>query len=320
MKKVIAPCFVLLIFSLFLLSFSCSRMEDEVLSDRKITVVATLFPLYDFAKHIAGDKAQVSLLVPPGVEAHSFEPKPGDLLRINKAGIFLYTGKYMEPWAEKIIKGTDNGKLIVVDTGKGINLMETKEEESAGDVPDHDKYTHGAYDPHIWLDLANAQKMIDNILAAFIEKDPLNRDYYSRNAGEYKLKLKALDEEYRKGLSQCRLNTFVHGGHFAFSYLARRYNLHYVSAYEGSPNAEPSPKRLAELENIIQTENIHYVFYEELVSPRIADVLAAETGVKLLRLHGLHNVGKNDLQRDVTYIDLMRENLKNLKTGLECGK
>jgi zinc transport system substrate-binding protein len=302
---------------------ACQKKEQPAAGSPKLQVITTLFPLYDFTRNIAGDRADVSLLLPPGVEAHSFEPKAGDMVKINSADLFIYTGRYMEPWVEDILRGVDNKKLVVVDTSKGITLLEATEED------DHDhlnekarrkegKYEHGKIDPHVWLDLVNAQKMVDNIINALIEKDPAGKDYYMKNAEAYKAKLDELDKRFRDSLSTCKKDTFIHGGHFAFNYLARRYNLKYLSAYHGSPDSEPTPKRIIELKKKMQELGIHYVYFEELITPRISEVISKETGSTLLQLHGVHNISKEDMDKGATFLSFMERNLENLKVGLQC--
>ncbi len=300
---------------------SCQKEQGRRVESTKFTIVATLFPLYDFARHIAGDRVRVILLLPPGVEAHSFEPKPGDMMKVNTANLFFYTGKYMEPWVADILKGVDNKKLLVIDTSRGILLKEDSaadDHQRPGLHKDEEGHKHGKYDPHIWLDFSNAQKMVDNILEGLIVQDPVNKDFYTKNAAEYKAQLQTLDGRFKDALSGCEKDTFIHGGHFAFNYLASRYNLRYISAYEGSPNAEPTLKRIIALKKDIQKQNIRYVYYEELITPRIADILAQETGAKLLKLNGAHNISKDELEQGKTFIQLMEGNLGNLKVGLQC--
>ena len=181
-KKALFPFIVICIAALIIAS--CQKEQDRISQPKKLSIVATLFPLYDFAREIVGDKADVTLLLPPGVEAHSFEPKPGDMITINNAGIFLYTGAYMEPWVEKILQATDNKKLIVIDTSKGVTLLKSttghEEEDHGQNIQGHNE--HGVYDPHIWLDFANAQKMVDSILEGLTRQDPANKDFYAKNA------------------------------------------------------------------------------------------------------------------------------------------
>jgi zinc transport system substrate-binding protein len=317
------PFYCIIVLAVLFNTSACQKKEQPIAGQAKLQVITTLFPLYDFTRNIAGDAADVSLLLPPGVEAHSFEPRPGDMVKINAADLFVYTGQYMEPWVESIIKGVDSKKLIVVDTSRGITLLEATEES------DHDNHKekghqeghkdeHGKIDPHVWLDFSNAQKMVDNIVNGLIEKDPARKDYYMKNAEVYKAKLDKLDKRFRDALSTCEKDTFIHGGHFAFNYLARRYNLKYLSAYHGSPDSVPTPKRIIELTKKMKTLGIRYIYYEELITPRVAEVISKETGATLLQLHGIHNISKEDMDKGATFLSLMEQNLKNLKVGLQC--
>ncbi len=278
----------------------------------KITVITTLFPLYDFAKTIGQDKVEVSLLLPPGLEAHSFEPRPSDIAKINEADVFLYTGKFMEPWAEDIIKGISGKDVKIVDSSSGVKMIPAVFHEHDEDEPE------GAMDPHIWLDFDNAKIMVDNIARAFSEKDPANAGYYQQKANEYKNEISNLDNNYKATLLNCKSKTIVYGGHYAFGYLAKRCNLEYLAAQGLSPDAEPSAKDLVRLVQQIKKENIEYVFYEELTSPKIAQTLAGETKAKMLLLNAAHNVSKESLEKNTTFLSIMESNLENLKIGLGC--
>ncbi|MDD3345345.1 MAG: zinc ABC transporter substrate-binding protein [Candidatus Omnitrophica bacterium] len=303
---------------IFFIGTSCAfAQQDKV----RLEVITTLFPTYDFARQVGGEKVNVFLLLPPGVEAHAFEPKPQDVVRINKADVFIYTGRYMEPWVEDLLKGVSNKKLVVVDSSRGIDLMDERDH----DEDDHDEeeegghHHHGGKDPHIWLDLANAQIMVDNIAGALAEKDPANNDFYLENAREYKIKLADLDRRFKETLATAKHKTIIYGGHFAFGYFAKRYGLEYDSPYEGfSPNAEPSPRAIAELIDKLNASGIKYIYYEELLDPKVARAIAQETGARLELLHGAHNLSKDGLKKGVTFLDVMEDNLKKLKAGLEC--
>jgi zinc transport system substrate-binding protein len=292
---------------------SCGEKGEKVTTgEKKLKVVTTLFPLYDFAKNIGGQKADITLLLPPGVEPHAFEPRPGDILKIHKADIFIYTGRFMEPWVEDILKSIGSQGPLVIDSSKVIKLSEETGENEG-------KHESGEMDPHIWLDFSNARKMVVNILDGFLRRDLANKDFYLKNAEDYKKKLDELDKNYRDSLSSCKKDTIIHGGHFAFGYLARRYHLKYLSAYKGfSPNAEPTPWSLIELSKKLKEHGISYIFYEELIMPKVSEAIAKETGAKLMMLHGAHNITKDEMDRGVTFISLMEQNLSNLKVGLEC--
>ena len=290
--------------------FACATRSEEPVQTKKLKVITTLFPVYDMAKNIGADKADVSLLLPPGVEAHSFEPKPSDIVRINEADFFVYTGKFMEPWAEDVIKGIVNKNLVVVDASQGTTMI-------PGVFHDADEPS-GSLDPHIWLDFDNAIIMVKNIVQAFQGKDSANKALYEQKAIEYSRRLNDLDSLYKATLAACKSRTIVYGGHYAFGYLAGRYDLQYLAAQGVSPDAEPTAKDLIRLVEQIRKERIKYIFYEELTSPRISKTIAGETSAEMLLLNAAHNVSRDQLDQGVSLIDIFRRNLENLSRGLEC--
>jgi zinc transport system substrate-binding protein len=302
-----------------LLFVACSSTEHGTSPARvgQLRVVTSLFPLYDFARTIAGERAEVTLLMPPGVEPHSFEPKPDDIVRIGKAGLFIYTNPVMEPWAAKIIRGIDQSRLRVVNAGKGVSYQ-TAAPMDEHDDHDDDHHHAGGLDPHIWLDFGNDQLIVDTILTGFVAADPVNAGYYRSNASALKAQLAALDKRYHEGLASCATRVFLHGGHYTFGYLARRYDLQYRSLSGVSSESEPSATRMAAMVRHIKQAGVRYLFAEELLSPRLTDTLATEAGVDVLKLHGAHNLSRDDFQRGVTFIRLMDDNLSNLRKGLAC--
>ncbi len=328
MKKMLFAIGVVVIIGLGISAVSNISQKTKI-DSQKITIVTTLFPMYDFAKNIGQDKVAVTLLLPPGVEAHAYEPKPSDIIKINKADIFVYTGELMEPWAHDIIAGADK-KVKVVDASAGIELMKEEEYEYQDEVThkegehheDEDKHGHhhSGVDPHIWLDFGNAEIMAKNIASALEKADPQNADFYQTNLKNYQAKLTVLDTNYKNSLSTCKTKTIIYGGHYAFGYLAKKYGLEYVSAQGFSPDSEPTAKDLIALTEQIKKDNIGYIFYEELTSPKIAETLARETSAKMLLLNGAHNLTKKDYEAQASYISLMEDNLKNLTKGLNCQK
>lgn len=310
---------VLLTLLLLLIAVSgCHRQEQKPLVG--LQVVTTLFPLYDFARTIGGDKAQVTMLLPPGVEPHTFEPRPDDMVRISQAGLFIYTNPYMEPWAEKVVKGIDSKSLRIVDAGRLVHYSSVV----SGDEDHHEatgsgKHDHKGMDPHIWLDFKNASLMVDSILEGFIASDAVNADLYRKNAEKLKVRLAALDQRYEKGLSSCATRKLLHGGHYTFGYLAKRYNLDYHALSGVSSDAEPSASQMVKLVKEIKSSGARYLFAEELLSPRLTETLAKEAGVGVLMLHGAHNLSRDDLTRGVTFFDLMERNLERLQKGLGCS-
>ncbi len=272
-----------------------------------LEIIATLFPQYDFCRQIAGDKARVTLLLPPGMESHNYEPSVSDILSISKSDLFVYTGPYMEAWAQTVIDGLDE-TVRVVDVSQGITLCEHEDHE------EHEHEGHEELDPHIWTDPVLAVEMVRNILAALCQADPHNSGYYTERAKAYIAQLEELDREFSAITAQLKNRVLCHGGRFSMTYFARRYNLTFLAAFDScSSQAEPSAARVVEMIHQVKEQNLPAVFYEELTEPRIAQVISQETGAELLLLHTCHNVSRKELEEGATYLSLMQGNAENLK-------
>ena len=308
-KKVFCGIVILGLCSVIITAGCNSSGHAVAESSHKIKVITTLFPIYDFVKNVGKDKVEVSLLLPPGVEAHSFEPKPTDIVKINEADLFVYTGKFMEPWAAEVIKGVSNKNLIVVDASQGTKMI-------PGVFHDADEPA-GSLDPHIWLDFDNAKIMVNNIMQGLQAKDASNKDFYKEKADEYNKKLTEIDTEYRTTLAPYKGKKIIYGGHYAFGYLARRYDLIYLAAQGVSPDAEPTANDLAKLVEQIKKDHIKYVYYEELTSPKIAETIANETNAKMLLLNAAHNLTRDQFEHGISFLDILKEDLANLKVGLQ---
>lgn len=323
-RKFLLILLLILVISITGCTSSNEVAEEEIKSEEtiepgetiesRITVITTLFPQYDFAKTIGGELVETSLLLPPGIEAHSFEPTPQDIVGLLKSDLFLYTGELMEPWSKNIVSNLESENILVVDLSKNIHLLELEE----GDDHDHDhSHEDEGLDPHYWTDPNMAMVMVDTIVEAFTSLDPDNSNIYMSNGEELKNDLVVLDKDIREALSKTKSSTIISGGHFAFGYFAKAYNLEHMSPYSGfSPNAEPSPQSITNLINKIKETNVRAVFYEELIDPKVGRTIVEETGVDLLLLHGTHNVSKDELEKGISYIEIMYQNLENLKLGL----
>ncbi|MBN2884486.1 zinc ABC transporter substrate-binding protein [Patescibacteria group bacterium] len=285
----------------------------------KVVIMSSLFPWYDLAKQIGGDKVEVSLLLPPGVGAHSFEPTPSDMLKISQADLFIYTGDYLEPWAIDLIAslGSDAPKSIALGEGLAQINNETDIEDESENI-DHEEHMHSGLDPHIWLDPMILFNIAGRLTQELANVDPVNIDYYNTNLDAYRQRLENLDADYKKTLSKCEQKEFVYAGHYAFAYLANRYDLQYEAAQGFSPDAESNPQRLTQLTDIIKRYQLNYIFAAELDNPQLAESLAQEAGVKILLLNSAHNLSKSDLRAGLTYEEIMRNNLKQLSLGLKC--
>lgn len=331
MKRLIS---VLLICSLFL--SGCGKtnaVPEKAESDSdKLTVIATLFPQYDFAREIAGDKADITLLLPPGMESHSFEPTPGDIIGIQNADIFLYTGDEMEPWVSGIVENIEESP-IVTDLSQGIALCkdehdhehehehEEEEHEEEGEETvqtlSHEGHSH-EYDPHIWTSPVNTMHMVKSIEQSFIKADPANEDYYHQNAQAYLEKLEALHEKFQTIVAQGNQDTIYVGSRFSLLYFMEEYGLHYVAAYDScEEEADPSIKRVVSMIDEMKEHNVKAIYYEELIEPYIAETIGEAAQAEPLLFHSCHNLSKDELEAGETYLSLMEQNAINLEKGLQ---
>jgi zinc transport system substrate-binding protein len=282
----------------------------------RLTVVASVFPLFDFAREVAGSAADVRLLLPPGVDPHSWEPRPSDIVELSRADIFLYTSEKMEPWAGTFARTVRSKFTIFAEVMDGLGFSRTDENHVSADIIDGGQ--DHAEDPHFWLNLSLSARAIEVIGRALAETDPENEDLYRSNTDYYASKLMELDEMFQAGLKTCGSRQLVTGGHAAFGHLARRYRLEQISVYGLSPDAEPSPRHLAGIVSAVKENNVRTVFSEELMNPRMAEVLSQETGAKVMSLNPGANLTADQWRGGITFIDIMKRNLETLREGLAC--
>ncbi|MDQ5842433.1 MAG: zinc ABC transporter substrate-binding protein [Thermoproteota archaeon] len=270
---------------------------------QKVRVIASFFPLYDFARNVGGDRAEVSVMVPAGIEPHDWEPTPRDIADAENADMIVYNGAGFERWVSDI-----NAKFAV-DTSIGIQLMQGAEEgiqEKSG------------LDPHIWLDPVLAKQQVEAIRDGFVQIDPVNSGYYHQNAQRYIAELDSLDSFIRSNLSNCELRDFI-AFHNAFSYFANRYNLTQHSIQGISPEGDVLPQRIQEIKDLAATLGINVIYAEDLIDPRLANVIAGEIpNGQVLVLSPIEGVKREEIEQGLGYIDKMREDVQNLKVGLKC--
>ncbi len=283
----------------------------------KITIYTTVFPLFDFARNVGGERVEVFNLLPPGADPHHWEPTPGELVKIQKAAVFVYCGAGLEQWAENALKNVSRERTVVVDCSEGIDLME---ESGHGDGHDRegDRHHSSRADPHIWLDPVCAGIMVDNILAGLTKADPAGKDYYTSNADNYKGRLARLDASYREALGAAKVKQFV-VSHDAFGYLAKRYGLDQVPIRGVTAEGDPSPARMAEIVELVRKHGIKYIFCDSLASPAVSEAIARETGAKTLMLHHIASLTEKEWREGKNYLSLMEENLENLKKACQNG-
>jgi len=303
-------CILCLLLSLLII-------PPKVFAER-FSIVTTIFPLKEFAQAVGGERVSVHLLLPPGAEPHTWDPRPSDIVKLSHADVFIYIGAEMEPWIHGILKSLDNPTLQIIEASHAIPLISTNKAHHHGEHSHKEELTHGGVDPHIWLNFEYDQKTVDNISSAFSKKDPEGAEYYRKNAEEYKEKLKNLDLKFKKELRICECKAFILGSHAAFAYMAKRYGLQQISLYGVSPNSEPTPKKMAEVIALAKKYQVRAIYFEELVSDKLAKAIAKEVGAKTLVLNPGANLTKTQIESGVTFLSLMEKNLENLKYGLIC--
>ena len=283
----------------------------------KLHIVATLFPQYDFARQIAGNRAQVTMLLPVGMDTHSYDPTPADILSIQNADLFVYTGEQMESWAHRIVAGVDAEQLQVVDISKGITLLQVTHNAQETEEQEQDGHDH-TYDPHIWTSPKNAQIMVQTLLEAMCAADVENADYYKENAERYIGQLETLDQQFCEIVQQGKRNKILFASRFALLYFTTEYGLQYQAAFDScTSESEAGTQAVAGLINTVQAEDIPVVYYEELSEPKIAKTVCEETGCGMLLFHSCHNISKEEQQSGATYLSLMQQNAEHLKEGLQ---
>ena len=311
MKRII--CILLSVFLLLSCFSGCSVKEKQ---NDKLKIVATVFPPYDFARAIVGDKAYISMLIRPGSESHTFEPTPTDMKAAEECDIFISLGGESESWAQRLVEASDNKERVTVLLNDNVTLLE----QGSGEEHNHsDTHSHShEHDEHIWTSPLNAIKMSEAIYSAICQKDSANKAYYTENFESLKKELTALDEDFRTAVKESDKKEIILGDRFPFLYLTQEYGIIYHAAFPGcAEQTEPDVNTLIHLIEHIKEENIGTVFYTEFSSGKIADMLCSETGAQKALLHSCHNVTREEWKKGETYVTLMRSNLNNLKNALK---
>ncbi|WP_032120760.1 metal ABC transporter solute-binding protein, Zn/Mn family [Clostridium amazonitimonense] len=289
---------------LFLLVFlaGCGSTQDAEKTDNKVdkrvAVVASFNAMAELTKAIGGDKIELTTIVPSGVEAHDFEPKPRDIASLSKASLFIYNGLGMEPWAKDMLKSIDNKNLEIIEAFKEADLIKNSGEEIG---------EHGEFDPHVWLSLKEAKVQANSIKEGLIKVDSNNKDYYESNYKEFSKKIDDLKAEYEKKITSLERKDLV-TGHAAFAYLCRDFGIQQHSVEDVFAEGEPTSQKIKELIDLSKKIKIKTVFMEENASPKVSETIAKEVGAKVDTI--------NTLESEGDYINTMKENLEKIYNSL----
>lgn len=317
---------------LLVISLSGCRSESSVQEqEEKIQVVTTIFPQYDFVRQIAGEQVEVSMLLKPGEETHSYEPTPRDILKIQNCDLFIYVGGENDEWVEEILESIDTGKFRMlrlidcVDTVNEEHVEGMKEERGHNhgeEEHEHEEEDHGSHktltpDEHVWTSPENAMEIVKEITKVLAELDPAQKPIYEKNERAYLDRLEALDKEFRTVVSTAKRDVLLFGDRFPFRYFADAYDLKYYAAFPGcASDTEPSAATMAFLIRKVEQEHIPVILKMELSNENIANAIAETTGAKVKTFYSCHNLTAKEFAQGETYLSMMKKNVQTLKEAL----
>ena len=305
MKNLKYIVFVLIVIAFIFGITTVQNKDKEETTQTKPLVSLSTFSLYDIAKHVAGDSVELVMILPFGVDPHSFEPTPKLMAKISKSDLVVYSGAGLEPWTD----GFDfKGK--VVNMSKNVNLIKLNL---------HHGHHHkiGSFDPHYWLDMNNMIIATKLIADELIKISPANKELYLKNRDNYIKGLKQLDDEYKAKLHKCQENTII-VDHNAFSYMAKKYHFNVESLSGLSPEAQPSAKKMITLVKNIKEHNISSIFFESFANAKPIQSVAKEAGIKIDVLQPLANITADEAKQKLSFKDIMKINLQKISKALKC--
>ena len=293
----------------------CGRTKDNDKEEGKLSVISTIFPPYDFAKEVGGEKADVRMLLQPGTESHTYDPSPQDIINIRNCDLFIYVGGESDEWVREILESGEKKPKKVIALMECVDVV--PEEIVEGMQAEEEEGDKIEYDEHVWTSPVNAITITKAIRDAMSELDSANTSYYSANENKYSLELSKLDNDIKKVVDGGKRKTIVFGDRFPFRYFADQYGLTYYAAFPGcSSETEPIASTISTLIEKVKEKKIPVVFTIEFSNGKVADTICSETGAKKLQFHSCHNVSKEMFEQGVTYVSIMNDNLKNLEEAL----
>ncbi len=295
--------------TLSLCLMGCTGNTTKKNKNGKLKVMASFYTMYDFAKKIGKDKIEVTNMVPAGTEPHDWEPSTKDLIELEKSDVFIYNGAGMEQWVDDVLESLDTEELTSVEASKGIKLLKDT------DAHEHDHEHESENDPHVWLDPQNAKYEMNQIKKALIKADSDNKDYYEANYKKEAARCDELDQQYKKELAQVSKRELV-VAHEAFGYLCKAYDLEQMGIEGLSADDEPDPKQMSEVIEFAKKHKVKTIFFEELVSPKVAKTIAKETGASVKMLNPLEGLSNKKIKAGQDYFSVMKQNLSAIKEAL----
>lgn len=269
----------------------------------KLQVQTSFYPLYFFTSEIGGDRVDVINLTPSGAEPHDYEPTAKEIAAIIDSQILIINGQGLEIWYDKIKDQLTGTKVVATAEGLTTQERETNDQKVA--------------DPHVWLSPRLAKKQVQKIADALIAVDPAYQTFYEDNKNRLIRRLDQLIISYKNGLANCRRRDII-TSHTAFNHLADEFDLNQFPISGISPDEEPSPQQLATVADFARQNNVKYIFFESLVSPKLSQTIASEIGAQTLVLNPIEGLSKEEFKQGKNYFTIMEDNLRNLRLALQC--
>lgn len=306
-NKLISLTIILLVVILFgyFITKQIQRTHINQNNSDKLQVVTSFYPLYFFTSQITQDRADVYNITPAGAEPHDYEPSTRDIAKIEDSALLVLNGGKLEAWGDKIKENLQNKNTVTITVGETIATQQI--------IEDGEKIQ----DPHIWLDPVLAKKEVEIIAQGLIQVDPANSEFYQTNAQTLLNKLDTLNSKFSQGLNNCAKKDII-TSHASFGYLASQYSINQVAISGLSPDSEPSVQKLAEVADFAKKNQVKYIFFESLVSPKLSQTIANEIGAQSLVLNPIEGLSDTDIKNGKNYFSEMENNLKNLKIALAC--
>ena len=309
---------ILAILIVVVLGIAMFKGGNKKKKNGKLQVVASNFASYDFLRAIIGDNDNVELtfLIGPGKDSHSYDPTAQDLITIQNADLFVYIGGEMEKWSDKVLDSLDKDvkAMCIADFADTIE----EQEVDGAEEEEEEEEEEGAFDEHIWTSPSNAIKMVEALEQALEEIDGENSKKYKENSENYIAQIKDVDSKIKEIVDNKVRDRLIFADKMPMQYFINYYGLKVSAAFNGcSTETEPSAKTIAYLEDVVKNEKIPVVLYIELNDGKVAKTIADEAGAEAMQIQALHNVSLNDFKNGETWVSLMNRNIKVLKKALQ---
>ncbi|HPX93383.1 MAG TPA: metal ABC transporter substrate-binding protein [Bacillota bacterium] len=312
------PVLFFTLLAAFLLSAGCSRTDGKGPEKDKLDVIATIFPPFDFARQAGGEQVEVSMLLPPGSESHTYEPSPRDVIRIKDCDLFIYNGGPSDAWVDRLLEAAEIEPARTVRMMDYVTLIEESDQGVLEGEAEQETGPHiHHYDEHIWTDPMNALRIAEGIAKSLGAIDPVHAADYRTNVSRFGDELRALDHTFREIVQAGPRREIIVADRFPLIYFTTAYDLGYMAAFPGcAAETDPKPRTVSAIIEKVRREQIPFIFHMEFSDQKLADLVVSETGAQKLLFHAAHNVSREEIEQGVTYLSLMKENAENLRRGL----